>query len=1330
MAASASNMMTDTYIQFLEEEFTRNPLKASVIIQALGEEATDQDAGAQNEGGKGNEQSLKLSVCLPSNLTELLNMPNDRTQIILVADRSGSMSGNPWNQVKQALLDVITDSLEDSSLQVDVITYDTYAEYIDYTRSNFKDVIGKLNSRGSTSFESAFKMIDEVIAKNSAKRFTKVVVIFLTDGHDGQAMGASRVWQTRLMALEMDIVVHTVGFSQSHDFKFLQFLSTVGTTDGMFRYCEPGDGPVALKAKIEELFQYISLSSGQTIDLDLEMEGEDKIVGMGSVEQKSTIQGQIIETETDGTPVGQLEVVAESWIYMKDPNSLPKMKMKMKKTFRKDKKVYTLNIAVVVDAISREMLTTATEKVDWAMRILSRNTDILTTKLADKIETNGDVSKLQTRLNRLQARVAKTPLFGHGVTKEMRQILMDHIKEIQQKIDMMHGMMARYLRGETQSVSMLARAHDLRYEAKFSKNRRQRLMDQRVSKNITKVKADQEKLKSLVVSAAEIDQLSQDATDFFFCVLSQCSVKDILLSKDDVENAIGFGLAVKRPEHALDEPTATRIQVISGTLVSRQSIFDALEYKISVEGHLNAHGGFEFSDPLGCATVGMGREPINAWLPLYITKSHWERVKVMLKPTLGYFCTLDPLGYDFKQMDILFMVLGNMIGQLSDITAGEHQLRLLFAMQRTCAATVVDFDLLSQIITIVKNFISSPEGRTKDVIPNLSTLIGYLVSIPTSVSRPLFGYDQVKDDEMPEQARSFWLAFITECIRRGGGSLFHAISDARVDGIIDHLVNPRATTSAEKNARKTTQARLVEQCRCLQDVDTANIKLKMTDFDPTAGLKPPSVELKHSVAMDKAMDIWGQAKCGAIKNKNRDEQVSRAKKEMKRWLKEGRVQAGVDTESEQTTKTEEGGNRMEEAENRYDADDIDSTILEVTAKLLERITRNSFPSLNSVPGFMAFLHHWLVKERSYEHMDKNGGLAPYMWIGGVKVAVSEMYAKMNEFLHTCEAEVKQTETSDPNTLVVMATDEELIAASTNTVPEADVSTGEVTAADDVKDVDDARDDATGSDSDGFNYVSDDDSDDYARTRQKRAVQQHISLPMILHCVNANMNQVNMIRAMLCQAVAFHSNSRARAGAKEGQLKDLSCEGNAIVTLRDFHVLLELRRDGALKFLINKVLWERANYSMLHAETVWAFIGYLVSTYKDRDEGFRILVESIVTCDNAASIPLLADKLRVILNGKWQDCVVFANGNIWLPEKKLAKKFEELIGTETWSEIEVDLRSNVQIHVYRESDIPNRHGHCNSNPYIPNVLRAKLGMPLLDGTTARRTDLRYIRGLTS
>ena len=33
----------------------------------------------------------------------------------------------------------------------------------------------------------------------------------------------------------------------------------------------------------------------------------------------------------------------------------------------------------------------------------------------------------------------------------------------------------------------------------------------------------------------------------------------------------------------------------------------------------------------------------------------------------------------------MFMVLGSMIGQLNEGNVGEHQLRLIFAVQRTCA---------------------------------------------------------------------------------------------------------------------------------------------------------------------------------------------------------------------------------------------------------------------------------------------------------------------------------------------------------------------------------------------------------------------------------------------------------------------------------------------------------------------------------------------------------------------------------------------------------------------------------------------------------------------
>jgi hypothetical protein len=58
--------------------------------------------------------------------------------------------------------------------------------------------------------------------------------------------------------------------------------------------------------------------------------------------------------------------------------------------------------------------------------------------------------------------------------------------------------------------------------------------------------------------------------------------------------------------------------------------------------------------------------------------------QILLKPVLGYFCTLDPLGYDYRQIDIMFMTLGSMVSQLSNTQLGEHQIKMIMAFQRTC----------------------------------------------------------------------------------------------------------------------------------------------------------------------------------------------------------------------------------------------------------------------------------------------------------------------------------------------------------------------------------------------------------------------------------------------------------------------------------------------------------------------------------------------------------------------------------------------------------------------------------------------------------------------
>ena len=88
-------------------------------------------------------------------------------------------------------------------------------------------------------------------------------------------------------------------------------------------------------------------------------------------------------------------------------------------------------------------------------------------------------------------------------------------------------------------------------------------MDMRASRNLGQAQKAQQALDNIVVDQKELDKLSQEALDFFFCVLSQNNIKETLLDLDEKTDAIGFGLAVMRPEHVLDEPTgASAIHVL------------------------------------------------------------------------------------------------------------------------------------------------------------------------------------------------------------------------------------------------------------------------------------------------------------------------------------------------------------------------------------------------------------------------------------------------------------------------------------------------------------------------------------------------------------------------------------------------------------------------------------------------------------------------------------------------------------------------------------------------------------------------------------------------
>ena len=55
------------------------------------------------------------------------------------------------------------------------------------------------------------------------------------------------------------------------------------------------------------------------------------------------------------------------------------------------------------------------------------------------------------------------------------------------------------------------------------------------------------------------------------------------------------------------------------------------------------------------------------------------------------------------------------------------------------AAMCEDFELTDPVSEVVSKFMSSPEGRTRDVVGNLLTLVGYIAALPRSRLTHMFG---------------------------------------------------------------------------------------------------------------------------------------------------------------------------------------------------------------------------------------------------------------------------------------------------------------------------------------------------------------------------------------------------------------------------------------------------------------------------------------------------------------------------------------------------------------------------------------------------------------
>ena len=201
---------------------------------------------------------------------------NFKTLLVCVMDRSGSM-GSSMDSCRFSLKRVVDLTFQNPQLITNIITYDTGGNDFDIDTtvgiSFAKTMVESIAQGGGTSFRAAFDQLIKVLTRHKTNPLiTSMVVIFLTDGEDEIPKERRSELVTNLKARIADIwtksyTIHTIGFTKSHDFDFLNALRMIGTTEGAFRYANPDEDTDCLSSKINSILDVVVRTSAIPIKL-------------------------------------------------------------------------------------------------------------------------------------------------------------------------------------------------------------------------------------------------------------------------------------------------------------------------------------------------------------------------------------------------------------------------------------------------------------------------------------------------------------------------------------------------------------------------------------------------------------------------------------------------------------------------------------------------------------------------------------------------------------------------------------------------------------------------------------------------------------------------------------------------------------------------------------------------------------------------------------------------------------------------------------------------------------------------------------------------------
>ncbi|KAL4438124.1 hypothetical protein ABPG74_016903 [Tetrahymena malaccensis] len=688
--------------------------------------------------------------------------------------------------------------------KISLMTFNTSIDHVENLHlKNLKQVeqlIQSIDANGGTIFHITFDKLRE-ICQNFTNQNEELVIVYLTDGQVQSGQDSTNLKDSFLFLQQVlkkfvnNVEVHALGMGTSHDPVILDKIISLQTTQSTYQFIKES-------SEIEGAFKNIVDIIGQNF-IEAYLQRKDgqlcRIPLLKSAVDVSQKQKNCVLIDSD---------LKEKIFYNSKSNDLVE---ELKSNFQliinlnhttnseiqyhiKDKRISKMN-----EGDSKQMF----EQINQMYNYLETKLKLIIQELKEYVnQKRTSIQKEQIeifskQINQISSAYSNSMGKLFKLSSLQRQKINENNPTLSTRIKEAVDIVSK-LSTSTISTIEIALLNQLAYPtitnrlfAKRLEKRKGASIQQFNDYEVLKEKYLQEFQSKEQQFSQDLQQLSQEIG---VCFLSCQDISESILNKD----CLCVTFSVTRSELAIVRPESLKIKAVQPSIISAKSFIDCIKYSLDI----SLENSGSFNKQQGNIVQGMMREVINAAMPLYIHKEHWNMAKLWLEPILGilfklfivsklfeinsqkqffqfkifiyqgWVVTLDPLGYHHAQKrTIPFMLLNHTVRQLIEYGITKYGLKQIDLIFQTCTQIIKEEEqdsvqlqiensqalkIREEIIKQYEGFMQDASQRLGEKITNIEIFLAKLYIAKT------LDWIQIKKDDI----KIFFRFIIEEQLRR------------------------------------------------------------------------------------------------------------------------------------------------------------------------------------------------------------------------------------------------------------------------------------------------------------------------------------------------------------------------------------------------------------------------------------------------------------------------------------------------------------------------------------------------------------------------------------